>query len=357
MYAPNFYGGNGIVGAQVPLGAGVGDRTRCATEIDRCGLTVGCLRTQVPRRTERVHCPVRRRLPRTKDKCSRRTTWLNSGSCRAFSFARTTATAWETSSARASANPNFYKRCEYIPGIWVDGMDVLAVREATKFARDWCVSGKGPMIMEMATYRYFGHSMSDPGTRYASNERSTCCLLPLLRLAIERARKFKDVRKSRDPITSFREKSIQAKLATDEDFKVSRAGASLSRSPMMATLLCLDHRQRREEDGRGSRKSRAERSRTARRRALLERLLESAGELQNTRMRQFHLQRSLQIEAPRRTHSQHEPQRHSIFLLSSVAVVFLPDEPRVYPSSRGDIRRRSSQRKTKRYEQSTSVEE
>jgi pyruvate dehydrogenase E1 component alpha subunit len=124
-----------------------------------------------------------------------------------------------TSTARASANPNFYTRCEYIPGIWVDGMDVLAVREATKFARDWCTSGKGPMVMEMATYRYFGHSMSDPGTRYIIKIEMIKEII-FNHFSYRTREEIQDVRKSRDPITSFRDKLIQANLATDEEFKV-----------------------------------------------------------------------------------------------------------------------------------------
>lgn len=46
-------------------------------------------------------------------------------------------------------------------------MDVLAVRETIRWSREYCNAGKGPLMLEFATYRYSGHSMSDPGTRLA----------------------------------------------------------------------------------------------------------------------------------------------------------------------------------------------
>lgn len=81
-------------------------------------------------------------------------------------------------------------------------MDVLAVREATKYSIDYCTSGKGPILLEMATYRYSGHSMSDPGTSYRTREE------------------IQEVRQTRDPVTSFKEKIIAAELATAEEIKV-----------------------------------------------------------------------------------------------------------------------------------------
>ena len=99
-----------------------------------------------------------------------------------------------TSQERSSASQSFFTKGDYIPGIrvslfmilllqnnptnyqdctenklftiQVDGMDIISVREATKFAIDYCGSGKGPLVYEIATYRYHGHSMSDPGTSY-----------------------------------------------------------------------------------------------------------------------------------------------------------------------------------------------
>jgi pyruvate dehydrogenase E1 component alpha subunit len=76
-----------------------------------------------------------------------------------------------TSVERSASEPDFYKRGESfrIPGIQVDGMDVLAVRGAAEEAMAWTQAGKGPIILELKTYRYRGHSMSDPA-KYRSRE-------------------------------------------------------------------------------------------------------------------------------------------------------------------------------------------
>jgi pyruvate dehydrogenase E1 component alpha subunit len=106
-----------------------------------------------------------------------------------------------TSAARAAANTAYYTRGDVIPGIWIDGMDVLAVREAARFAVEHCATGKGPIVLEAATYRYSGHSMSDPGTSYRTRDE------------------IQEVRQTRDPITSFKEKIITANLVTADELK------------------------------------------------------------------------------------------------------------------------------------------
>ena len=79
--------------------------------------------------------------------------------------------AMGTSVNRASSEDQLYRRGESfrIPGLQIDGMDVLAARGAAEEALAWVRAGKGPIILEMKTYRYRGHSMSDPA-KYRSRD-------------------------------------------------------------------------------------------------------------------------------------------------------------------------------------------
>ncbi|XP_048189594.1 pyruvate dehydrogenase E1 component subunit alpha, testis-specific form, mitochondrial isoform X2 [Perognathus longimembris pacificus] len=109
--------------------------------------------------------------------------------------------AMGTAVERAAASTDYYKRGNFIPGLKVNGMDVLCVREATKFAADHCRSGKGPIVMELQTYRYHGHSMSDPGISYRTREE------------------IQIMRSKSDPIMLLQEKMISHKLSSVEELK------------------------------------------------------------------------------------------------------------------------------------------
>ena len=67
-------------------------------------------------------------------------------------------------------NTKYYTRGDVIPGIQVNAMDVLSVKHGIQFAREFTTTGNGPMLMELVTYRYGGHSLSDPGTTYRTRE-------------------------------------------------------------------------------------------------------------------------------------------------------------------------------------------
>merc|ERR1712066_671413 len=183
MYAKNFYGGNGIVGAQVPLGAGISFAQKYNDDGGATFSLYGDGAANQGQVAEAFNLAALWGLP-------------------SVFVCENNHYGMGTSEDRHAASSEFFKRGDYIPGILIDGMDVLAVREAIRFAIDYCtVQKKGPLVYEISTYRYHGHSMSDPGTSYRTREE------------------VQNMRQTRDPITGFRERLVNADLATQAEVK------------------------------------------------------------------------------------------------------------------------------------------
>nr|XP_004661599.1 pyruvate dehydrogenase E1 component subunit alpha, testis-specific form, mitochondrial [Jaculus jaculus] len=186
MYAQRFYGGNGIVGAQVPLGAGVALACKLLGTSEVCLALYGDGAANQGQVAETYNMAALWKLP-------------------CVFICENNLYGMGTSVERASASTEYYKRGSFIPGLRVNGMDILCVREATKFAADYCRSGKGPLVMELQTYRYHGHSMSDPGVTYRTREE------------------VHDMRSKSDPIMLLQEKMISNNLSAVEELKAIEA--------------------------------------------------------------------------------------------------------------------------------------
>jgi pyruvate dehydrogenase E1 component alpha subunit len=174
-----FYGGHGIVGAQIPLGAGLAFANKYRDD-GRVSLTYfGDGASNQGQVFEAMNMAQLWKLP-------------------VVFIIENNQYAMGTSVARSHSDTHLYRRGASfgIPGLEVDGMDVLSVREAAREGVDHARTGQGPFILEMKTYRYRGHSMSDPA-KYRTREE------------------VDDVREHNDPIKRCEARIEQAGFADE----------------------------------------------------------------------------------------------------------------------------------------------
>ncbi|MEW2914329.1 pyruvate dehydrogenase (acetyl-transferring) E1 component subunit alpha [Leisingera sp. JC11] len=179
----HFYGGHGIVGAQVPIGAGLAfaDKYKGNGRVTFAYFGDGAANQgQV---YETFNMAALWKLP-------------------VVFVIENNQYAMGTAQQRSTSSAEIWERGKAfgIPGEAVDGMNVLSVKEAGERAVAHCRSGDGPYILEVKTYRYRGHSMSDPA-KYRTREE------------------VQKMREERDPIEQVREMLLTGKHATEEDLK------------------------------------------------------------------------------------------------------------------------------------------
>ena len=174
-----FYGGHGIVGAQVPLGAGLAFAHQYRGDGGLCMAYFGDGAANQGQVYEAFNMAALWNLP-------------------VIFVVENNGYAMGTAVTRGSAETHFHRRgtAFRIPGMSVNGMDVLEVRAAAEVAVAHVRAGKGPVLMELSTYRYRGHSMSDPA-KYRTREE------------------VQEVREKRDPIDAARAELIKRGVAEE----------------------------------------------------------------------------------------------------------------------------------------------